>query len=127
TLTPAIAAASIAAFDLLEESDDLRDRLMANTERFRGEMTRLGFDIIPGIHPIVPIMFRKFENDAVLAQEFAKALYQEGIYAVGFFFPVVPKGAARIRIQISAAHTAEQIERALAAFAKVGRDLKVIS
>jgi len=127
TLTPAIAAASIAAFDLLEKSDDLRERLMANTERFRGEMTRLGFDIIPGIHPIVPIMFRKFENDAVLAQEFAKALYEEGIYAVGFFFPVVPKGAARIRIQISAAHTAEQIERALTAFAKVGRNLKVIS
>ena len=100
---------------------------MANTARFRKGVEDAGLRIIPGIHPIVPIMFRKFENDAVLAQEFAKALYEEGIYAVGFFFPVVPKGAARIRIQISAAHTAEQIERALTAFAKVGRNLKVIS
>ncbi len=127
TLAPSIAAAAIAAFDLLGESDDLREKLMANTERFRSEMTRLGFDISPGIHPIVPVLFRKFENDAVLAQQFARDLYQEGIYAVGFFFPVVAKGQARIRTQLSAAHSAEHIERALAAFAKVGRNLKVIS
>jgi glycine C-acetyltransferase len=126
TLAPSIAAAGIAAFDLLEKSDDLRQRLMANTLLFRDEMTRLGFDIIEGIHPIVPVLFRKFENDAQLSQQMARDLYAEGIYVVGFFFPVVPRGQSRIRVQISAAHTREHIEKAVAAFAKVGRRLKVI-
>jgi len=126
TLAPSIAAAGIAAFDLLEKSDDLRRALMANTTAFRGEMTRLGFDIIEGIHPIVPILFRKFENDAQLSQLIARDLYAEGIYVVGFFFPVVPRGQSRIRVQISAAHTPEHIEKAIAAFAKVGRKHGVI-
>ncbi len=126
TLAPSIAAAGIAAFDLLEKSDDLRQRLMANTTLFRGEMTRLGFDVIEGIHPIVPVLFRKFENDAQLSQQMARDLYAEGIYVVGFFFPVVPRGQSRIRVQISAAHTPEHIEKAVAAFAKVGRKHKVI-
>jgi glycine C-acetyltransferase len=126
TLAPSIAAAGIAAFDLLEKSDDLRQRLMANTTLFRDEMTRLGFDINEGIHPIVPVLFRKFENDAQLSQQMARDLYAEGIYVVGFFFPVVPRGQSRIRVQISAAHTREHIEKAVAAFAKVGRRLKVI-
>ena len=126
TLAPSIAAAGIAAFDLLEKSDDLRRRLMANTTKFRAEMTRLGFDIIEGVHPIVPVLFRKFENDAQLSQQMARDLYEEGIYVVGFFFPVVPRGQSRIRVQISAAHTPEHIEKAVAAFAKVGRRHKVI-
>jgi glycine C-acetyltransferase len=126
TLAPSIAAAGIAAFDLLEKSDDLRQRLMANTTLFRDEMTRLGFDVIEGVHPIVPVLFRKFENDAQLSQQMARDLYAEGIYVVGFFFPVVPRGQSRIRVQISAAHTREHIEKAVAAFAKVGRRLKVI-
>ena len=126
TLAPSIAAAGIAAFDLLEKSDDLRQRLMANTSLFRSEMTRLGFDIIEGVHPIVPVLFRKFENDAQLSQQMARDLYAEGIYVVGFFFPVVPRGQSRIRVQISAAHTSEHIEKAIAAFAKVGRKHGVI-
>ena len=126
TLAPSIAAAGIAAFDLLEKSADLRQKLMANTTFFRGEMTRLGFDINEGIHPIVPILFRKFENDAQLSQMIARDLYAEGIYVVGFFFPVVPRGQSRIRVQISAAHTPENIEKAIAAFAKVGRKHGVI-
>ena len=126
TLAPSIAAAGIAAFDLLEKSDDLRQRLMENTAFFRSEMTRLGFDINEGIHPIVPVLFRKFENDAQLSQQFARDLYAEGIYAVGFFFPVVPRGQSRIRVQLSAAHTREHLEKAIAAFAKVGKKHKVI-
>jgi len=126
TLAPAIAAAGIAAFDLLEKSDDLRRQLMANTLTFRREMSRLGFDINEGEHPIVPILFRKFTNDAQLSQLLARDLYTEGIYVVGFFFPVVPRGQSRIRVQISAAHTPEHIEKAIAAFAKVGRKHGVI-
>jgi len=126
TLAPAIAAAGIAAFDLLEKSDDLRRQLMENTMTFRQEMGRLGFDIIAGSHPIVPILFRKFPNDAQLAQRIARDLYQEGIYVVGFFFPVVPRGQSRIRVQISAAHTPEHIEKAISAFAEVGRRHGVI-
>ena len=126
TLAPSIAAAGIAAFDLLEKSDDLRQRLMENTAFFRSEMTRLGFDINEGIHPIVPVLFRKFENDAQLSQQFARDLYAEGIYVVGFFFPVVPRGQSRIRVQVSAAHTREHLEKAIAAFAKVGKKHKVI-
>ena len=120
TLAPVIAAAGIAAFDLLEKSADLRERLMVHTLHFRKEMTRLGFDIIEGIHPIVPILLRRFPNDARLAQLIAADLYQEGIYVVGFVFPVVPRNQSRIRVQISAAHSAEEIDRAIDAFRKVG-------
>ncbi len=126
TLSPVIAVASIAAFELLEESDQLRKNLMKNTAHFRKQMTALGFDIIPGVHPITPVLFRKFEEDAKLAQKMAHDLYKEGIYVVGFFFPVVPRGQARIRVQISAAHTKEQIDQAIAAFEKVGKKNKVI-
>jgi glycine C-acetyltransferase len=126
TLSPVITAASIAAFDLLEESDKLRKNLMKNTAYFRKAMTSLGFDIIPGVHPITPVLFRNFDNDAQLAQKMAHDLYDEGIYVIGFSFPVVPKGQARIRVQISAAHTKEQIDTALAAFEKVGKKHKVI-
>jgi glycine C-acetyltransferase len=126
TLAPVIAATSIAAFDLLKESAALREKLMDNTRYFRTSMEKLGFDIIKGIHPIVPIMFRKFENDAQLAQVMAKDLYEEGIYVIGFFFPVVPKSQSRIRVQISAAHTGEQIDKAIAAFKKMGKKHNVI-
>lgn len=126
TVAPIIIGASLAAFDLIMESDDLRVNLMENTAYFRQEMSRLGFDIINGVHPIVPIMFRKFENDAQLSQLMAKDLYEEGIYVIGFFFPVVPKGQSRIRVQISAAHSREQINKAIAAFEKVGKKHGVI-
>jgi glycine C-acetyltransferase len=126
TLSPVITAASIAAFDLLDGSDKLRKTLMKNTAYFRKEMTALGFDIIPGVHPITPVLFRNFENDAQTAQKMAHDLYNEGIYVIGFFFPVVQKGQARIRVQISAAHTKEQIDQALTAFEKVGKKNKVI-
>lgn len=127
TVAPVIIGASIAAFDLLTESDDLRVKLMDNTAHFRQEMTKLGFDINPGVHPIVPVLFRKFDNDAQLAQMIAKDLYDEGIYVIGFFFPVVPKGQSRIRVQMSAAHTRDQIDQGIAAFEKVGRKYQVIS
>ncbi len=126
TIAPSIIGASIKAFELLEESDDLRETLMENTRHFRKEMKNSGFDIIDGEHPIVAVMFRKFENDASLAQEFAKDLYAEGIYVVGFFYPVVPKGLARIRVQISAAHKKEDIDKAIKAFKKIGKKHKVI-
>jgi glycine C-acetyltransferase len=126
TLAPVVAAASIAAFDLLNKSDSLRKKLMENTTYFRKKMTALGFDIIEGVHPIVPILFRNFENDAELAQKISKDLYDEGIYVVGFFYPVVPQGKARIRVQLSAAHTKEQVDLAIAAFEKVGKKYKVI-
>jgi glycine C-acetyltransferase len=126
SVAPSVIGASIAAFDLLDKSDDIRTKLQDNTKLFRDGMTKLGFDIIESIHPIVPVLFRKFENDAVLAQAISKDLYDEGIYAVGFFFPVVPKGMARIRIQISAAHSTQDIEKCLAAFEKVGKKYKVI-
>ncbi|MCU0285651.1 MAG: glycine C-acetyltransferase [Acidobacteria bacterium] len=126
TLAPVIAAASLAAFDLLTESDDLRKRLMENTAYFRKSMEDLGFDIIKGVHPIVPVLFRNFKNDAQLSQMMARDLYEEGIYVIGFFFPVVPKGQSRIRVQVSAAHTREQIDQAIAAFEKVGKRHKVI-
>ncbi len=126
TLAPVIAAASIAAFDLLNESDDLRKKLIENTTHFRKSMSELGFDLIPSVHPIVPVLLRKFENDAHLSQIMARELYEEGIYVIGFFFPVVPKGQSRIRVQISAAHTKEQIDKAVAAFEKVGKRHNVI-
>jgi len=126
TIPPVIAAAGIAAFDLLAQGQELREKLRDNTVFFRGAMKALGFDIIDGSHPIVPVMFRKFDNDARLAQQMARELYAEGIYVVGFVYPVVPKGQSRIRVQISAAHSREQMERAVAAFEKVGRKLEVI-
>ena len=122
TLAPAIVGASIAVLDLLSSSTALRDRLESNTALFRAEMSTKGFDIVPGVHPIVPIML----YDAKLAQNFAKALLQKGIYVIGFFYPVVPKGQARIRVQISAAHTQEQIHQAIDAFTEVGAALGVI-
>jgi glycine C-acetyltransferase len=121
-LMPTIAAASLAALDLIEESDALRDRLRANAERFRAGMARLGFTLVPGEHPIIPVML----GEATLAAAMADALLAEGIYVIAFSYPVVPKGAARIRTQMSAAHTAEQIDRAVVAFGRVGRALGVI-
>ena len=117
TLAPPIVGASLAALDLLEGSTALRDRLMANAARFREGMTAAGFQLKPGFHPIAPIML----GDARLAVDFARDLLEEGIYVVGFSFPVVPKGEARIRVQLSAAHTPEMVDRAVAAFVKVGR------
>ena len=126
TLAPAIAGASIAAFGLLKQSDDLRKRLEENTKFFRSRMKTLGFEIIESVHPIVPVLFRKFDNDAHLAQAMSKELYNEGIYVIGFSYPVVPKGQARIRVQISAAHKHEDVEKCVNAFEKVGKQLKVI-
>lgn len=123
TLAPSIAGASIKVLDLLRSSTTLRDKLEANTRYFRDAMTRAGFDILPGDHPIVPIML----YDAVLSQQFAEQLLKEGIYVIGFYFPVVPKGKARIRVQVSAGHEPEHLDRAIAAFTKVGRSLGVIS
>lgn len=123
SVPPPIVAAAHCALDLLAASTELRDRLESHTQHFRSEMTRRGFTIKPGVHPIVPIVL----GDARLSQEFAKAMYAEGIYVVGFYFPVVPKGQARIRVQISAGHTREHIDRALDAFEKVGRSLGVIA
>lgn len=122
SLAPAIVGASIAVIDMLSETTDLRDKLWENTAYFREQITRAGFDIKPGEHPIVPIML----YEAQLAQEFAARLLDEGIYVIGFFYPVVAKGNARIRVQLSAAHNREHIDRAIAAFTKVGRELGVL-
>jgi glycine C-acetyltransferase len=122
TLAPAIVGASIAVLDMLSESSDLLDKLKSNTEYFREEMVRAGFDITPGTHPIVPVML----YDAKLAQEFAAKMLEEGIYVIGFYFPVVPREKARIRVQISAAHTQDHLDKAITAFIKVGKELKVI-
>lgn len=122
TLAPTITGASIAVFDLLSQTTELRDKLEENTTYFRQKMTDAGFDIKPGEHPIVPIML----YDAVLSQKMAEGLLTEGIYVIGFYFPVVPKGQARIRVQISAAHTREHLDKAIAAFIKVGKNLNVI-
>ncbi len=122
TLAPAIVGASIAVLDMLSESSDLLDTLKSNTQYFREKMVDAGFDITPGTHPIVPVML----YDAKLAQEFAAKMLEEGIYVIGFYFPVVPKEKARIRVQLSAAHTQEQLDKAITAFIKVGKELKVI-
>ncbi|MGD9327839.1 MAG: aminotransferase class I/II-fold pyridoxal phosphate-dependent enzyme, partial [Cyclobacteriaceae bacterium] len=122
TLAPAIVGASIAVMDLLSESTSLRDKLEENTKYFRSEMTKAGFDIKPGDHPIVPIML----YDAVLSQQFAAKLLEEGIYVIGFYYPVVPKGQARIRVQISAVHEKEHLDKAIAAFTKIGKGLGVL-
>jgi len=122
TLAPAIAGASIKAIDMLSASGDLIAKVQNNAKRFRKEMTDAGFDIIPGEHPIVPIML----YDAKLAQEFAARLLDEGIYVIAFFYPVVPKEKARIRVQLSAGHSDAHITKAVAAFTKVGKELEVI-
>jgi len=122
TLAPAIAGASVAVLDLLSETTSLRDKLEKNTLYFREKITAAGFDIKEGIHPIVPVML----YDAKLAQEFAAKMLDEGIYVIGFYYPVVPQGKARIRVQISAAHEQHHLDKAIAAFIKVGKELKVI-
>jgi glycine C-acetyltransferase len=122
TLPPPLVAASIKVFEMLSKSTALRDKVNDNALYFRKRMTEAGFDIRPGTHPIAPVML----YDAKLAQAFAKELLDEGIYVIGFFYPVVPQGQARIRTQMSAAHSREQIDRAVAAFIKVGRNLGVV-
>jgi len=122
TLAPAIAGASIAVLDMLSETTELRDKLEYNTRYFREKMTAEGFDIKQGVHPIVPVML----YDAPLAQEFAAKMLEEGIYVIGFYYPVVPQGKARIRVQLSAAHEQHHLDKALAAFTKVGKELGVI-
>ena len=122
SLAPSLTGASIKAIELAKNGGALRDRLFANAKRFRAGMSAAGFDLLDGEHPIIPIML----GDAKLAQDMAASLMEEGIYVTGFFFPVVPKGKARIRTQMSAAHTPEQIDRAITAFTKVGKDLGVI-
>jgi glycine C-acetyltransferase len=122
TLAPSIVGASIAVLDMLSETTELRDKLAFNTNYFRTKMTEAGFDIKPGEHPIVPIML----YDAVVAQTFAAHLLEEGIYVIGFFFPVVAKGQARIRVQLSAAHEQQHLDNAIAAFTKVGKVLGVL-
>ncbi len=123
TLAPAIVGASLKALELLTSSTELRDQLERNTQQFRQGMAQAGFDIIPGEHPIVPIML----YDAKLAQEMSARLLEKGIYVIGFFYPVVPKGKARIRVQLSAAHQPEHIQKAIQAFTEVGKELGVIS
>jgi glycine C-acetyltransferase len=122
SVAPSIVGASIAVFDMLTETTELRDRLEANTKYFRRKMTEAGFDIKPGDHPIVPIML----YEATVAQEFAAKLLDEGVYVIGFFYPVVAKGLARIRVQISAAHQQHHLDHAIAAFTKVGKELGVL-
>lgn len=122
TLAPSIVGGSIAVLNMLTETTELRDKLEFNTKFFRQKMTEAGFDIKPGDHPIVPIML----YDAVLAQTMAAKLLDEGIYVIGFFFPVVPKGQARIRVQLSAAHEQEHLEKAINAFSKIGKELGVL-
>ena len=122
TLAPSIVGASIAVLKMLSDTTALRDKLEKNTRFFRDQMSAAGFDIKPGDHPIVPIML----YDAVLAQQFASRLLDEGIYAIGFFFPVVAKGKARIRVQLSAAHEQFHLEKAISAFTAIGKELGVL-
>ncbi len=122
SFTPVIAATALKTLDLVESMEDERARLIENSQYFREQMTRLGFTIKPGRHPIVPVMF----GEAVKAEKMAQALLEQGIYVIGFWYPVVPQGQARIRVQLSAAHTREQIDQAIAAFTKVGRELGII-
>jgi glycine C-acetyltransferase len=122
SLAPAIVGASIAVLDMLTETTELRDKLEENTKYFREKMTAAGFDITPGEHPIVPVML----YDAVVAQQFAQKLLEKGIYVIGFYYPVVPKGKARIRVQLSAVHEREHLDLAIKAFTEVGKELGVI-
>jgi glycine C-acetyltransferase len=123
SLAPSIVGASITVFDLLSSTTELRDKLENNTKYFREKMGRLGFDIKEGVHPITPVML----YDAKLSQDFANALLEEGIYVIGFYYPVVPKGKARIRVQVSAAHETEHLDKAIEAFEKVGKELGVLN
>src|SRR5438093_905838 len=123
TLAPMIAATSVAVLDLLESTKDLRERLFANAKRFRDGMTKAGFRLVPGEHPIVPVML----GDAKLASTLADRLLSEGIYVIAFSYPVVPRDQAPIRVQLSAAHQPSQVDRAVAAFSKIGRELAVIT
>jgi glycine C-acetyltransferase len=123
SVAPSIVAATLKVLDLLKDSGDLIRRVHENARYFRAGMEKAGFKLLPGEHPIVPVML----YEAPLAQEFAKRLLNEGVYVIGFFFPVVPKGLARIRTQLSAAHTRENLDHAIAAFTKVGRELGVIT
>ena len=122
TLAPSIVGASIAVLDMLTETTELRDKLENNTKYFRDKMTAAGFDIKSGVHPIVPVML----YDAQLSQDFAAKMLEEGIYVIGFYYPVVPKGKARIRVQMSAAHEQHHLDKAITAFIKVGKELGVI-
>jgi len=122
TLCPVVVAAAIKAVDLLLETTELRDKLEWNTKHFREKMTDAGFDIKPGVHPIVPIML----YNAKLSQDFARDLYKEGIYVIGFYYPVVPKGEARIRVQLSAAHEKEHLDKAINAFTKIGKKYDIL-
>jgi glycine C-acetyltransferase len=123
SLAPSIVGSAIEVLDILSSSTDLRDKLESNTSYFRSKMTDAGFDIKEGVHPIVPVML----YDAKTSQIMADKLLEEGIYVIGFFFPVVPKDQARIRVQVSAAHTKEHLDKAIAAFTKVGREMKIIN
>lgn len=123
TLAPSIAGASLAVLDMLSETTELRDKLEENTRYFREEMTAAGFDLKPGAHPIVPIML----YDAVLSQKISKRLLELGIYVIGFYYPVVPKGQARVRVQISAIHEKQHLDQAIAAFITAGRELGVVN
>jgi len=121
TVAPSIVSASVKVLDILKKSNELRAKLFENTKYFRREMTRLGFDILPGTHPIVPVML----GDAVLAQKMAASMLEKGVYVVGFFYPVVPKGKARIRTQISAAHSREDLDFAIRMFKEVKEELGI--
>lgn len=122
SLAPSIVGASIKVFDILSETTELRDKLESNTKYFREKMTEAGFDIKPGIHPIVPIML----YDAKIAQDMAAKLLDEGIYVIGFFYPVVAKGLARIRVQLSAGHSKEDLDKCINAFVKVGNEMSIL-
>jgi len=122
TLAPVVVSASLKVMDLISSTTERRDKLEANAQYFREKMTAAGFDLRPGVHPIVPVML----YNAQLAQDFSRDLYAEGVYAIGFFFPVVPKGQARIRVQLSAAHEQEHLDRAVAAFTKIGEKYGIL-
>lgn len=126
TVPPSTVAATLKCLEILMVSTELRDKLESNTLRFRKEMTEAGFDIIPGVHPIVPIMFGKYENCSQLAVDFANKMLEKGIYVIAFSYPVVPKGKDRIRVQLSAGHTDEMVSKAIAAFINVGKELNMI-
>jgi glycine C-acetyltransferase len=126
TVAPAVVRATIQVLDMLSSTTVLRDKLEKNTKYFRAKMTEAGFDIVPGDHPIVPIMFGKYPDSAKLAVKFATRMLEEGIYVIAFSFPVVPRGKDRIRVQISAGHEIEHIDKAIMAFVKVGKELGVI-
>ena len=126
TLAPAVVGGTLKCLEILSSSTELRDKLEMNTKKFRAEMTAAGFDIIPGVHPITPIMFGKYDNCSELAVKFADRMLEEGVYVTAFSFPVVPRGKDRIRVQISAGHSTEQIDTAVAAFIKVGKELNMI-